>query len=192
MKALNIIFSLHILWNSSLWLGRRDCGARGTMCCMSFSCWTLPTSNSSSCTDLMWLHIYWAYFLLLSRGLPSCCLEGKMMLLLEAPPDLQPLSLSFLQKLKKTKPIFFLFCLLLPLHFSHLHAEPWLKTLRVETQEVGEKKLIWESSDWINGAKEQAEVAQLWVRKPLLNVLCQGLVPGDYLQRCIRQMLFQS
>lgn len=59
-----------------------------------------------------------------------------MLLFLEATSALQPLSLSSRSLCYKG----FLFCLLLRLHFSLLHAEPWLKTLRMEAQEVGGEK----------------------------------------------------
>lgn len=96
-----------------------------------------------------------------------------MLLLLEAESDLKPFPL-FPKVFKQER--LYLSCFL-PWHFSHLHAEPWLKALGVETQEVGEgeKKLIQESSAWINGAKEQAEVAQLGVRRSLLMCCVRSL-----------------
>lgn len=54
---------------------------------------------------------------------------------------------------RSLKKIFFFFCLLVPLHFSHLHAEPCVKTLGAEAQEVGGKK-SW-SKSLLTGSMEQ-------------------------------------
>lgn len=42
-----------------------------------------------------------------------------------------------IKKKERKLKTFLWFCLFLPLHFPHPHAEPWLKTLRTETEEVG-------------------------------------------------------
>lgn len=100
---------------------------------------------------------------------PSCCPEGKMLLLLEAELTCSPPQPPFSRSIGTGTEIFPLL-LLRPWQFSHLHVSLGLKPYELKLKKLGrgKKKLIQESSAWINGAKEQAEVAQLGVRRSLL------------------------
>lgn len=104
-----------------------------------------------------------AYSLFPSRGLPVCCVKAKRCFLLEIPSDLQPRFPPFPPKVLKNRWRYFsfFFCLLLHFPSSSLCAEPWLKTLRAETQEVAkEKKKSW-SRSLLPGSMEQRKRLKL-------------------------------
>lgn len=132
----------------------------------------LSVNPAHTCCGYLDLSSFPAAF---SSRLPLCCPEGKMLLLLGAESDLQPHLCLPLPKILKQEERFSLSCLLLPWSFSHLHTEPWPEELKLRKLRREGKKLFQESSAWINGAKEQAEAAQLGVRRSLLMCCVRSL-----------------